>query len=77
MSMSFQGMINLNSEKNGIGAPAELSPSNPREVFAELLQLLEEYGPNWYTEEHHSRALTALHKLEGSRQTPRQAISAD
>jgi hypothetical protein len=38
------------------------------EVFQELLNLLEQYAPTWYTEEHHRRALTALRGLEESRQ---------
>jgi hypothetical protein len=33
---------------------------NPRVVLEELFQLLEEYAPGWYTEEHHIRAVTAL-----------------
>ena len=38
----------------------------PRQALAtkaaleELFALLEEYGPAWYTEEHHHRALNAL-----------------
>jgi len=75
--MSFQGVVNLKPEERGIRATAELPTANPREVFAELLELLEEYGPSWYTEEHHRRAVTALQKLRGSTQPPRQAISAD
>lgn len=39
------------------------------EVFQELLNLLEQYAPTWYTEEHHRRALTALRGLEESRQS--------
>lgn len=74
--MSSQGMINVSTEKNGISTSAELPPSNPREVFAELLGLLDEYGPNWYTEEHQSRALKALQKLEKPRQRSREAVSA-
>ena len=38
------------------------------EVFQELLNLLEQYAPTWYTEEHHRRALSALRGLEESRQ---------
>ena len=29
-------------------------------VLEELFSLLEEYGPTWYTEEHHKRAVAAL-----------------
>ena len=38
------------------------------EVFRELTNLLEEYAPVWYTEEHHNRAVAALRDLEESRQ---------
>ena len=38
------------------------------EVLQELLNLLEQYAPTWYTEEHRRRALTALRGLEESRQ---------
>ena len=29
-------------------------------VLSELYQLLEEYGPSWYTKDHHERAEAAL-----------------
>jgi hypothetical protein len=38
------------------------------EVLQELFNLLEEYAPTWYTEEHRSRAVRALRGLEESRQ---------
>jgi hypothetical protein len=34
------------------------------EVLAELYALLEEYGPAWYTQQHHARALAALNSLK-------------
>lgn len=47
-----------------IGSPdrddAEPGVPTPREVLEELFQLLEEYAPTWYTEEHHNRAVAAL-----------------
>ena len=39
--------------------PTEGVPT-PREVLEELFQLLEDYAPAWYTEEHHDRAVAAL-----------------
>ena len=33
------------------------------EAFLELFKLLEEYGPSWYAEEHHNRALAAMRVL--------------
>ena len=38
------------------------------EVLRELFNLLEQYAPTWYTEEHHNRAVGALRVLEASRQ---------
>ena len=35
-----------------------------REVLAELFELLEDYAPTWYTEEHHNRAVAALLRVE-------------
>ena len=37
-----------------------------REALIELLDLLEEYGPIWYTEAHRKRALAALTATEES-----------
>ncbi len=33
---------------------------SPRVVLEELFELLEDYAPTWYTEEHHNRAVAAL-----------------
>jgi len=43
-------------------AGAEKEPTTPsvRTVLEEVFQLLEDYGPLWYTEEHHDRILAAL-----------------
>jgi len=38
------------------------------EVFRELFNLLEQYAPAWYTEDHHNRAVAALRVLEEYRQ---------
>jgi hypothetical protein len=52
-------------------APAYSSPDHKREttserkhlreVLSELRDLLEDYAPAWYTEEHHRRVEAALH----------------
>lgn len=45
----------------GIGtAPQPRQAVSTRAALEELFELLEEYGPSWYTEEHHNRALSAL-----------------
>ena len=38
------------------------------EVLRDLFNLLEQYAPTWYTEEHHNRAVAALRALGESRQ---------
>jgi hypothetical protein len=38
------------------------------EVLRELFNLLEQYAPAWYTEEHHNRVVAALRVLDESRQ---------
>jgi hypothetical protein len=43
------------------------------EAFRELFNLLEEYAPPWYTEEHHNRAVAALRALEEPRHAKAQA----
>ncbi len=35
------------------------------EALSDLHQLLEEYAPTWYTEEHHRKAESALHDSRG------------
>jgi hypothetical protein len=49
------GKINIENSQ----APRSPSPS---EVLEELVKLLEKYGPSWYTEEHHNRAMAALQR---------------
>jgi len=36
------------------------------EVLTELFDLLEQYAPSWYTQEHHDKALAALQMLKES-----------
>lgn len=38
-----------------------------RAACGELFELLEEYGPSWYTEEHHKHAVAALFDRNSSR----------
>ena len=45
----------------GPSAAAALEHPRPAEVLKELFLLLEEFGPQWYTEELHDRAVAALH----------------
>jgi len=40
------------------------------ETFLESFELLEEYAPVWYSEQHHKRALTACRILQKSKAAP-------
>ena len=42
----------------------QATSETPEKVFEEIFILLEDYGPVWYTEELHNRAVAALHKRE-------------
>jgi len=44
------------------------------EAFLESFELLEEYVPIWYTEEHHQRALNAWRILQGN---PSHALGSE
>jgi len=48
------------SVENGFFSKEEDQAMAPKRVLRELYELLEEYGPCWYTEDHRNRALTAL-----------------
>jgi hypothetical protein len=45
------------------------------EVLRELFNLLEQYAPMWYTEEHHNRAVAALRVLDESRQVGKNEVA--
>ncbi len=38
----------------------QCKPANGNAVLRELFELLQDYAPNWYTEELHNRAAAAL-----------------
>jgi hypothetical protein len=40
--------------------PNEIQSVSPNTALKELFDLLENYSPTWYTEEHHNRAAAAL-----------------
>jgi len=50
----------LQMRANEEASSVERENPAPKEVLEELFLLLEEFGPNWYTEEHHARAKAAL-----------------
>ena len=53
------------------GEKSDVSPAKLESIadtFWELFNVLEQYAPVWYTEEHHNRAVAALRVLEKLRQ---------
>jgi hypothetical protein len=56
--MAVANLKNVNSEKSLDGT--SLIPSEVAEVYLEMVTLLEEYAPFWYTEELHDRAVAGL-----------------
>ena len=60
--------VNIMRSLKQVEAPAPVAPvpTPPRQeniakaALEELFALLEDYGPSWYTEEHHKRAMSAL-----------------
>lgn len=52
--------------RNSVNAKRLISldqPATANVVLQELFELLEDYAPAWYTEEHHQRAAAALSDL--------------
>jgi hypothetical protein len=68
------GIAQMNDEPINASTTAEQAAEielNAIEVFADLCELLDEYGPSWYSEEIHDRAQRALHLLEEIRRRSR------
>ena len=55
-SKSRAGLLDYKSE-------VELDRARLVEALSELHDLLDEYAPSWYTQEHHEEAMAALHPL--------------
>jgi hypothetical protein len=51
------------SELLSYKSETELDRTRLVDLLAELQDLLEQYAPAWYTEEHHEKAIAALHPL--------------
>lgn len=57
--MSIGELREANAGQGTVEYPKQWCAS-PEAVLEELFLLLEEYGPQWYTEDHHNRAVAAL-----------------
>src|SRR5580692_4887 len=53
------GRVNIEQEEATTGSDGRIrhgeQPLTPKAVLEELFELLENYGPTWYTEHHHNR----------------------
>ena len=55
-----------NSENDGELGPSQTGSIYVAEVLRELVSLLEQYSPAWYSDAHRNRAQAALRILERS-----------
>lgn len=69
--MSESVSQDLNRGQREKSVPFQTGSPYVAEVFEQLFNLLEEYAPAWYTEEHHNRALAALRIIKESQQAAR------
>ncbi|WP_263355078.1 hypothetical protein [Acidicapsa acidisoli] len=58
--MKISELSNVHTMAEESALIADIHPLTAKEALAELIELLEDYAPSWYTEEHHKRALAAL-----------------
>jgi len=66
IEMGQTGNRTLHKASSGYSSPAAEQETlserkHLREVLSELRDLLEDYAPAWYTEEHHRKVESALH----------------
>ena len=47
-------------EHKAAGTRSFAPPQDNKSVLRELFELLEDYAPTWYTEEHHNRLASVL-----------------
>ena len=59
-NVSLLLMVPANNSKSTPKSLGQPQAVQARAVLEELFELLEAYGPTWYTEEHQKRALAAL-----------------
>jgi hypothetical protein len=58
--MSIHQTKTTSKRKSSFISLDQRQPANPKTVLKDLFELLENYGPAWYTEDHHNRAVAAL-----------------
>ena len=55
---------------SGMATELEIDRTRAIEIFAELVDLLEDYGPTWYSEDLHDHAEAALRLLREQPHNP-------
>jgi hypothetical protein len=60
--MRLLEMKSADKRDRGLISRDESPLVNTRVMLEELFDLLEEYGPSWYTVEHHNRTAAVLRK---------------
>ena len=58
-TMHNKAASSFTSVNDEYGTPSRRTPLV--DILSELRNLLEEYSPSWYTEEHHRKVESALH----------------
>ncbi len=58
--MSTLKLVEATAPKPISVVPQPRQTTAAKAALEELITLLEDYGPTWYTEEHHNRAISAL-----------------
>ena len=64
--MGSNGNVMSQAKSGGVSASRsqrDIERSRLADALSDLHDLLEQYGPAWYTEEHHEKAESALHAV--------------
>lgn len=62
--MSQIEMHKINAQRSDVSRLMKRRPGVSEKALEELFELLEEYAPVWYTEEHHNHAVNALLEMK-------------
>jgi hypothetical protein len=60
--MKFLEVENLRTRIHNFNLSEQPAPADTKTVLSELFELLEDYSPVWYKQEHRDRAIAALER---------------
>jgi hypothetical protein len=60
--MNFLEVENLRARINNFNPGNQPVATDTKTVLSELFELLEDYAPVWYRQEHHDRVIAALER---------------